>query len=178
MCGSRTFAAGSATTPELPKKPVLAYALFIKSERMGKTGVSMEASRAIMKELGSKWRAMSDVEKGPFITQEAKSREEYNRAIARMDPQVLFLCKPGPYVLHTPHKSPWLEATITSRNVAKEILGIVFVRGRYNPCLYFHPRKDFRTFLRGDDVATVGTQGSVKWLKEALENILKSKLSA
>ena len=42
--------------------------------------------------------------------------------------------------------------------VAKEMVRIGFTRGKYNPCLYFHPQRNLRTFLHGDDFATVGTQ--------------------
>ena len=50
-----------------------------------------------------------------------------------------------------------------------------FVRGKYNPCLYFHQKRNLRTFLHGDDFATVGTREGVKWLKEALERIFEVK---
>ena len=59
--------------------------------------------------------------------------------------------------------------------VAKEMVRIGFTRGKYNPCLYFHPRRNLRTFLHGDDFATVGTREGVKWLKEALENTFEIK---
>ena len=41
--------------------------------------------------------------------------------------------------------------------------------------LYFHPKRNLRTFLHGDDFATVGTRDGVKWLKEASENIFEIK---
>ena len=44
-----------------------------------------------------------------------------------------------------------------------------FRRGAYNPCLYFHNERNLRTFLHGDDFATVGTREQVSWFKAALE---------
>ena len=46
--------------------------------------------------------------------------------------------------------------------VARELRKIAFQRGVYNPCLYYHQEKNLRTFLHGDDFATVGTRSEVK----------------
>ena len=53
--------------------------------------------------------------------------------------------------------------------VAREMRKLGFQRGRYNPCLYYHAGRNLKTFLHGDDFATVGDREGVKWLKEALE---------
>ena len=50
-----------------------------------------------------------------------------------------------------------------------------FQRGRYNPCLYYLAERNLRTFLHGDDFATVGTREEVKWFKEALEKRFEIK---
>ena len=50
-----------------------------------------------------------------------------------------------------------------------------FRRGRYNPCLYFHAKRNLRTFLHGDDFATVGTKENVEWFKAVLENRFEIK---
>ena len=50
-----------------------------------------------------------------------------------------------------------------------------FVRGQYNPCLYYHRQRNLRTFLHGDDFATVGTRQEVTWLKAALEKRFEIK---
>ena len=50
-----------------------------------------------------------------------------------------------------------------------------FVRGQYNPCLYFHRQRNLRTFLHGDDFATVGTRQEVRWFKAALEHRFEIK---
>ena len=59
--------------------------------------------------------------------------------------------------------------------VAKEMRRLGFVRGHYNPCLYYHRRRNLRTFLHGDDFATVGTRREVTWLKAALEKRFEIK---
>ena len=50
-----------------------------------------------------------------------------------------------------------------------------FQRGKYNPCLYYLAEKNLKTFLHGDDFATVGTRAGVKWFKEALEKRFEIK---
>ena len=39
----------------------------------------------------------------------------------------------------------------------------------YNPCLYYHRERNLRTFLHGDDFATVGIRSNVKWFRNCLE---------
>ena len=48
-----------------------------------------------------------------------------------------------------------------------------FKRGQYHPCLYYHRQRNLRTFLHGDDFATVGTRSEVQWFKGALENMFE-----
>ena len=48
-------------------------------------------------------------------------------------------------------------STNCQEEVAKDMRSWGFVRGRYNPCLYFHKGRNLRMFLHGDDFATVGT---------------------
>ena len=55
--------------------------------------------------------------------------------------------------------------------VAKDMRRLGFTRGQYNPCLYYHRQRNLRTFLQGDDFATVGARQEVKWFKTALEQI-------
>ena len=55
-------------------------------------------------------------------------------------------------------------------DVAKELIRVGFQRGRYNPCLYYHPGRCLRTLLHDDDFATVGDRQGVQLLKTALEN--------
>ena len=53
-----------------------------------------------------------------------------------------------------------------------------FRRGKYNPCLYYHVERNLKTFLHGDDFATVGTRARTSWFKEALEKRFEIKSSA
>ena len=53
--------------------------------------------------------------------------------------------------------------------VAKEMNISGFRRGGYIPCLYHHQERNLRTFLHGDDFATVGDRRGVKWLEESPE---------
>ena len=48
-------------------------------------------------------------------------------------------------------------------------------RGKYNPCLYYHQERNLRTFLHGDDFATVGTRDQMKWFRGALETRFEIK---
>lgn len=50
-----------------------------------------------------------------------------------------------------------------------------FRRGKYNPCLYYHEGRFLRTFLHGDDFATVGRLDNVQWLKGVLEKRIEIK---
>ena len=59
--------------------------------------------------------------------------------------------------------------------VAREMLRLGFQRGKYNPCLYYHRQRNLRTFLHGDDFATVGTRPEVQWFKSALEKRFEIK---
>ena len=52
-----------------------------------------------------------------------------------------------------------------------------FQRGRYNPCLYYHESRNLRTFLHGDDFATVGTKEEVNWFRQSLEKRFEIKSS-
>ena len=49
--------------------------------------------------------------------------------------------------------------------VARVMIKLGFRRGKYNPCLYYHQERNLRTFLHGDDFATVGTRDQVKWFR-------------
>ena len=59
--------------------------------------------------------------------------------------------------------------------VARVMIKHGFRRGRYNPCLYYHRERNLKTFLHGDDFATVGDRMGVKWLKESLEKRFEIK---
>ena len=71
----------------------------------------------------------------------------------------------------------WDASTNWQEEVAKEMRSWGFRRGRYNPCLYFHESRKLRTFLHGDDFATVGTRQEVAWFRQALDKIFEIKSS-
>ena len=50
-----------------------------------------------------------------------------------------------------------------------------FRRGKYDPCLYYHAERNLRTFLHGDDFATVGTREQAGWFKDALDKRFEIK---
>ena len=62
-----------------------------------------------------------------------------------------------------------------AEEVAKEMRRLGFQRGRYNPCLYYHESRNLRTFLHGDEFATVGTRQEVAWFRQALEKRFEIK---
>merc|ERR1719206_826252 len=84
--GSRRF---GTNTPELPKRPVNAYLYFVKAELQGKAGGGKATASQWMKDLSSRWKTMSEAEKTPFVSQQARALDEYNRALERIDPKVL-----------------------------------------------------------------------------------------
>ena len=38
-----------------------------------------------------------------------------------------------------------------------------FLQGKSNPCIYFHPARELRSEVRGDDFTTVGSFDDIKW---------------
>ena len=50
-----------------------------------------------------------------------------------------------------------------------------FRRGSYNPCFYYHQVRRLRTFLHGDDFATVGSRAEIAWFRAALEKRFEIK---
>jgi len=83
VMGSRGYGTASST---IPTKPLSPYILFVKSEFPKQPSTKpMDA----MKSLSTKWKSMSEQEKTPWLTQSSVAQEEYNRAMARVDPKVL-----------------------------------------------------------------------------------------
>ena len=52
---------------------------------------------------------------------------------------------------------------------------IGFKVGRYNASTYYHPLRDLKQMLHGDDFATVGDIEDVRWLKGKLEERFELK---
>ena len=49
------------------------------------------------------------------------------------------------------------------------MLNAGFRASSYNPCVFYHPVKDLRTLVHGDDFLTSGNRQEAKWFREALE---------
>ena len=78
----------SPSNPELPKKPLNAWGFFVKSELTGISVGGRNDVQIAMKGLSPKWKAMTEAEKAPYVSQQNKALDEYNKAIARIDPKV------------------------------------------------------------------------------------------
>ena len=63
----------------------------------------------------------------------------------------------------------WVE------EVAKFMKGLGFLRGIYNPCLYYHPQRDIETMVHGDDFASVADIAELEWFKGKLSKRFKIK---
>ena len=50
-----------------------------------------------------------------------------------------------------------------------------FQRGKYNPCLYWHPKWEIETLVHGDDFASVGGREVMKEFKKMLERRFEIK---
>ena len=59
--------------------------------------------------------------------------------------------------------------------VAKEMRRLGVVRGRYNPCLYWHERLKLTTMVHGDGFVTVGTRKSAQEFRRMLEKRFEIK---
>ena len=66
-------------------------------------------------------------------------------------------------------------ATNWQNEVAKEMARWGFVRGRYNPCLYWHRELKVRTLVHGDDFVSVGNKSNMLKFKAHLENRFEVK---
>ena len=61
------------------------------------------------------------------------------------------------------------------REVGSFMQGIGFIRGKYNPCTYWHPRRGLKTLVHGDDFVTQGDRTQAAWLKKELEKRFEIK---
>ena len=50
-----------------------------------------------------------------------------------------------------------------------------FTVGKFNPCMYYHPRKHIRCLVHGDDFVSVGDAGDLKWMKITLNEWFEIK---
>ena len=63
----------------------------------------------------------------------------------------------------------WVE------EVARFMKGLGFIRGKYNPCLYYHPVRDIETMIHGDDFASTAEASELKWFRRKLDDRFKVK---
>ena len=47
--------------------------------------------------------------------------------------------------------------------IAEFMKKLGFLQGKSNPCTYYHPARELRTEVRGDDFTTVGSFEDIKW---------------
>ena len=66
-------------------------------------------------------------------------------------------------------------ASLWQECLAQHLTEIGFVRGRSNPCVFFHAGRKLRTLVHGDDYASVGGVDELEWLKARLESRFEMK---
>ena len=49
-----------------------------------------------------------------------------------------------------------------------------FIRGVYNPCLYWHKERDIEVMVHGDDFVSTAEKKQLKWFKDKLEARFKA----
>ena len=55
------------------------------------------------------------------------------------------------------------------------LLGLGFVRAKYNPCVFHHKDKDTSVVVHGDDFTAAGPHAELRWLEKGLAKILETK---
>ena len=53
--------------------------------------------------------------------------------------------------------------------------GIGFKSRKYNPCTFWHPVRDLKSLVHGDDFATSGEGKDLEWLRQKLEERFQIK---
>ena len=59
--------------------------------------------------------------------------------------------------------------------LAEHLHSIGFKRGKSNPCVYFHRARGIRVLVHGDDYASAGLLGDLRWMQRELENRFEMK---
>ena len=54
--------------------------------------------------------------------------------------------------------------------VARTMKRLGFKQGISNPCVFYHPERDIRTMVHGDDFVSVGSLEALKWLNKGYES--------
>ena len=59
----------------------------------------------------------------------------------------------------------------------KTLKGVGFQRVTCNPCMYYHPRRDARVLVHGDDFTVAGNDSKLKYVAEVFQNKYKTKVT-
>ena len=63
-----------------------------------------------------------------------------------------------------------------ARAWTKTLKGVDFQRVKCNPCMYYHPRRDVRVLVHGDDFTVAGNDSELKYVAEVFHNKYKTKV--
>ena len=58
----------------------------------------------------------------------------------------------------------------------KTLKAVCFQRVKCNPCVYYHPRRDVRILVHGDDFTVAGNDSELKYVAEVFQNKCKTKV--
>ena len=58
----------------------------------------------------------------------------------------------------------------------KTLKGVVFQKGKCNPCMYYHPRRDVGVLVHGDDFTVAFNDSELKYVAEVFQNKYKTKV--
>jgi hypothetical protein len=59
-------------------------------------------------------------------------------------------------------------ASLWEKLVAKKMKSLGFKQGMCTPCAFWHPVRDIRTTVRGDNLASLGARADLDWLEKEL----------
>lgn len=57
------------------------------------------------------------------------------------------------------------------RQICSDLGSLGFVQGKATPCVFFHPQRNLRVSVHGDDFTTLGKIDDLKWFSQQLRSI-------
>ena len=78
--------------------------------------------------------------------------------------------------LRDEHARPTKPPELGKRSALRPSRGADFQRGTCNPCMYYHPSRDVRVLVHGDDFAVTGSESQLRYVTEVLQNKYKTKV--
>ena len=57
------------------------------------------------------------------------------------------------------------------KEYSQQLIGIGFTQGKASPCTLYHPTRNIRTYVHGDDYVSSGMPKELEWMKKELEKI-------